>query len=139
MTNRLASVAACAVLAVTACTGQPQEPGGQADGRAAPVELRCDESDAVEPPQDGQRLADGVVVAGAYSPERSGRDDGLLYAKGGLWLRGQAAVRLAVAGPDSALAGWGKPGLPARELTAPPCAGTGWRVWPGGFYVAEPP
>lgn len=132
MVNRVASAAACAVLSVTACTGQPHEERGNAGGRAAPVELRCTEADAVEPPPDGQRLADGVVVARADAPQRSGRDDGLLYAKAGLWQQGQAAVRLAVVDPDTALAGWGKPGSPARELAVTPCPELGWRVWPGG-------
>lgn len=100
--------------------------------------LRCEESDAVEPPLDGQRLADGVVVAGAYAPERSGRADGLLFAKGGLWVRDNPTVRVAVVDPATALVGWGKPGRPARKFAVPTCAAPSWRVWPGGFYVSEP-
>ena len=73
-----------------------------------------------------------------YAPELSGRSDGLLFAKGGLWLRDNPAVRLAVVGPEAALVGWGKPGRPARELAVSACSGNGWKVWPGGFYVPEP-
>ena len=78
--------------------------------------LRCDGSDLVEPPPTGHALTDGVVLAGSCTADGTPRENGLLFAKGGLWVRGSTAVRLTVGAP------------PEPE----------WCVWPVGFFVSGP-
>ena len=108
------------------------------DDLVGAAELRCDGSDLVELPPTGQALAGGVVLAGSYTADGTPRENGLLFAKGGLWVRGSTAVRLTVDAPLDTLVAWGKPGGPARQVVVPPCQGPEWRVWPGGFLVSGP-
>ena len=132
---RLALAATCVVAA--ACTSHREEPRALVGDMPGAAELRCDESDRNQP-TEGQRLAEGVVLASTYTPEESRREDGLLFAKGGLWVQGETALRLTVVSPSDALVSWGKPGRPVRQVVVPPCGGSKWRVWPGGFYVYGP-
>jgi len=134
--SRLAVAAACFLAA--ACTSDPEQPQTGEGNVADVVELLCEESDLAEPPSDGQALADGVLVPGSFSAQEAGRNDGLLFAKGGLWVQGDSGVRLAVVSPSEALVAWGKPGRAVRQVVVPPCDGADWRVWPGGFYVDGP-
>ena len=83
-------------------------------------------------------MVDGVVLAGSYTTDDARRENGLLFAKGGLWVRGSTAVRLTVSAPLDTLMSWGKPGILARQVVVPVCDGSEWRVWPGGFSVNRP-
>lgn len=133
--SRLAIAAAC--LFAAACTSGKDEPQAFEGRLAGASELRCDESDLVEP-SEGQEVAGGVVLASTYKAEEAGREDGLKFAKGGLWVKGDSRVRLTVVSPLGTLLSWGKPGRPAPQVVVPPCEGSKWRVWPGGFYVNGP-
>lgn len=133
--SRLAIAAAC--LLAAACTSGKDEPQAFEGSMAGASELRCDESDLDEP-SEGQEVAGGVVLAGTYRAEEAGREDGLMFAKGGLWVQGDSRVRITVVSPSDTLLSWGKPGRPAPQVVVPPCEGSTWRVWPGGFSVNGP-
>jgi hypothetical protein len=135
---RVLRVAGVAALLATACSTRSPEPQAPVGPSLAGAELlRCDESDQVDPGADAQVLAEGVVVAKQFEADATRQGNGLLFAKGGLWARGTANLRLTVTSPTDALMGWGKPGTPARQVVVPRCGGSQWRVWPGGLYVDE--
>lgn len=130
---RLAVVVA---LLATACSAGGPAPQTLVGPDLAGAELLlCEESDQVDPGGDAQVLGEGVVVASQFEADATRRDNGLLFAKGGLWARGTANVRLTVTSPTDALVGWGKPDIPARQVVVPRCGGSQWRVWPGGLHV----
>ena len=133
---RLAFVVA---LLTTACSAKSPEPQPLVGPDLAGAQLlRCDESDQVDPGVDAQVLAEGVVVSKQFEADATRRDNGLLFAKGGLWARGTANLRITVTSPSDALVGWGKPSTPARQVVIPRCGGSQWRVWPGGLHVDKP-
>lgn len=133
--SRLALAAAC--LLTASCTPHGQEPQEFEGNATRAYYLRCDEG-VVSEPSEGQKVGDGVTLASSFTAEEAGRADGLLFAKGGLWVRSGSSARLTLTLPSSALASWGKPGRPSRQVVVPPCSGPGWHVWPGGFYVDGP-
>ncbi len=70
--SRLAVAAAC--LFAAACTSGKDEPQAFEGSMAGAFELRCDESDLVEP-SEGQEVAGGVVLASTYKAEGAGPED----------------------------------------------------------------
>jgi hypothetical protein len=132
------------------CTASPEKsaaPVTAADTQPA-LTLTCAGAIDEGPPPSGFETVLGVVALptgealGAYDSGDPGRPG--LFAKTGLLVRAGRSSDLVLAPrPDDRVAiGWGNVSFqPAMRFVVPACPdtfGTGWLVYPGGFWADEP-